>query len=29
MSVGLFTNVTGLWRKNWRGGFSPCSQSRM
>jgi len=21
MSVGLFTNVTGLERKNWRSGF--------
>ena len=22
MSVGLFTTITGLGRKNWRGGFS-------
>ena len=21
MSVGLFTTITGLGRKNWRGGF--------
>jgi len=24
MSVGLFTTITGLGRKNWRGGFT-CS----
>ena len=22
MSVGLFTTITGLGKKNWRGGFS-------
>ena len=24
MSVGLFTTVTGLGRKNWRGGLRGC-----
>jgi len=24
MSVGLFTTITGLGRKNWRGGFREC-----
>jgi len=29
MSVELFTTITGLGRKNWRGGFSPSFQSRI
>jgi len=28
MSVGLFTTITGLGRKNWRGGFRECYFSK-